>query len=82
MGLLAPYRGQGLGRQLAMTTIEAAFRHDIERIELDVFSSNVAAIRLYETLGFQREGVRRRFRKLDGVYDGNIIMALLSPSAA
>jgi RimJ/RimL family protein N-acetyltransferase len=82
MGLLAPYRGQGLGRLLALATIEAAFSDDIERIELDVFSSNVAAIRLYEALGFQQEGVRRRFRKLDGVYDDNIIMALLSPSAA
>lgn len=77
MGLLPPYRGQGLGRRLAEVTIEAVRSAGIERIELEVFASNVPAIRLYESLGFQREGRKRRFRKLDGAYDDNIIMALL-----
>jgi RimJ/RimL family protein N-acetyltransferase len=78
MGLLSGYRGQGLGRRLAGVTIEAARNAGFERIELEVFATNIAAIRLYESLGFQREGLKRRFRKLDGVYDDNVIMALFT----
>jgi len=52
------------------------------RIELEVFASNVAAIRLYEKLGFRREGLKRRFRILDGFYGDNIMMALLRAGAS
>lgn len=76
MGLLEHVRGQGVGRRLAEATIEAARTRGIERIELEVFATNVRAIRLYERLGFVHEGVRRRARKLDGVYDDNVLMAL------
>ena len=41
-------------------------------------STNVRAIRLYERLGFAHEGVRRRARKLDGGYDDNVLMALVT----
>jgi RimJ/RimL family protein N-acetyltransferase len=49
----------------------------MERIELDVFASNKAAIALYLKLGFVTEGVKRRARKLDGEYDDNVFMALI-----
>ena len=78
MGLLTHVRGQGVGRRLAQTTIDAARSRGIERIELEVFASNVRAIRLYERLGFAHEGLRRRARKLDGEYDDNVLMALVS----
>jgi RimJ/RimL family protein N-acetyltransferase len=77
MGLLAPYRGQGIGRRLALAAIEAARAAGMERIELEVLGSNVNAIRLYEKLGFVHEGVKRRARKLDGAWDDNVLMALL-----
>jgi hypothetical protein len=48
-----------------------------ERIELDVFASNVRARALYEQVGFVEEGVRRRACQLDGQYDDDVIMALL-----
>jgi RimJ/RimL family protein N-acetyltransferase len=80
MGLLKPYRRQGYGRQLAEAAIAAAQNGGMERIELEVFASNLPAIELYEALGFEREGFKKRFRKLDGVYDDNVIMALLSAS--
>ena len=78
MGLLPGYRGRGLGRELAVHAIEAARRIDIERIELEVFASNTAAIALYRSLGFVTEGTKRRARKLDGEYDDNVVMALLA----
>ena len=77
MGLLPGYRGQGMGRRLAVQTIGAARQVGIERVELDVFASNASAIALYRTLGFTTEGIKRRARKLDGQYDDNVFMALL-----
>jgi RimJ/RimL family protein N-acetyltransferase len=42
-----------------------------------VFASNTRAFALYERLGFVREGLKRRARKLDGGYDDDVLMALL-----
>jgi RimJ/RimL family protein N-acetyltransferase len=78
MGLIAPYRGQGIGRRLAAAAIEAARAAGMERIELEVLATNVNAIRLYEKLGFVHEGVKRRARHLDGAWEDNVMMALLT----
>jgi ribosomal protein S18 acetylase RimI-like enzyme len=82
MGLLAGYRGKGIGRALAVKTIQAARAAGIERVELEVFASNTTAIALYRSLGFKEEGRRQRARKLDGVYDDNVCMAVLGESLA
>ena len=50
---------------------------DIRIVELGVFAGNTRAIQLYEQLGFAHEGVRRRARKLDGMYEDNVMMALV-----
>ena len=78
MGLLREVRGRGVGRRLADVAIAAAKAQGAERIELEVFASNTRAIALYEKLGFVREGVKQRARKLDGEYDDVVVMALLS----
>jgi RimJ/RimL family protein N-acetyltransferase len=77
MGLLPEIRGQGIGRRLLAATLDDARRFGLERVELSVYATNTRAQRLYEQLGFVVEGVRRRHRKLDGVYEDNILMALL-----
>jgi RimJ/RimL family protein N-acetyltransferase len=77
MGLLPDYRGHGLGRRLMEAAITRAWETGLERVELEFFASNLRAKALYEKLGFVTEGVRRRSRKLDGVYDDNVFMALL-----
>jgi ribosomal protein S18 acetylase RimI-like enzyme len=81
MGLLPKYRRQGLGRRLVTAAIGAARKAGMERIELEVFASNTGAIRLYEQLGFNREGVKRKARKLDGHYEDVMLMALLEESS-
>ena len=78
MGLLPAFRGRGVGRRLAEAAIAAAREQGAERIELEVFASNTRALALYEKLGFVREGVKRRARKLDGEYDDDVLMALLT----
>ncbi len=77
MGLLPAVRGRGVGRRLAEAAIAAAKERGAERIELEVFASNTRAIALYEKLGFEREGVKRRARKVDGEYDDLVLMAIV-----
>lgn len=77
IGIVAEARGRGLGRRLMTEAIDAARRNGMERIELEVFASNTRAVALYESLGFAREGLKRRARKLDGAYDDDLLMALV-----
>jgi RimJ/RimL family protein N-acetyltransferase len=48
----------------------------LEKVELEVYTDNQAAIRLYKELGFLEEGLRRRARRLDGRYQDIELMAL------
>jgi ribosomal protein S18 acetylase RimI-like enzyme len=77
MGLHPDCRGKGIGKRLLAATVEDARRVGLERIELNVYASNARAKRLYESMGFVVEGTRRRHRKLDGVYEDNVLMARL-----
>ena len=77
MGLLPAYRGQGLGMRLLREVLSRAFAGGLLRIELEVFASNLAAIRLYEQEGFVTEGRKRCARILDGVEDDIVVMGLL-----
>lgn len=74
MGILKTYRGKGLGTQLLEKAVEHAKLNGIEKVELDVYESNLGAIALYEKLGFTMEGNRIRGRKLDGEYDNIVLM--------
>lgn len=57
----APYRNQGIGRQLMEYMLKKAAEQNITVCTLEVRLSNEPAIRLYESLGFQGEGVRPKF---------------------
>jgi ribosomal protein S18 acetylase RimI-like enzyme len=77
MGVLKEWRGRGLGRALLEACIRKAFDRGLTRVDLEVFTSNGAAIALYRRLGFVQEGIKRRARFLDGRYDDLLVMALL-----
>ncbi len=68
MGILPEFRGQGIGSQLLQKVIEHAKSFGLEKIELNVYSSNVSAIGLYKKFGFDQEGLIKKYRKLDGQY--------------
>ena len=76
MGVLAEYRRRGIGRALLERTLDSARTLGLTRVELDVFSTNTAAIELYRQFGFRKEGVKRKARILDGVTDDLICMAV------
>jgi ribosomal protein S18 acetylase RimI-like enzyme len=73
MGVIAGYRGHGIGRRLLEAALAAAAGR-FEQIDLDVYASNVAAQALYRSAGFVEQGRKRGGRKVDGVYDDVIIM--------
>jgi putative acetyltransferase len=72
------WRNQGVGSKLMARAIEWARSTGIvTRIELHVFTRNVAAIHLYEKYGFEVEGRLRRAAYRDGEYQDNLVMALI-----
>ncbi|RMG97953.1 MAG: N-acetyltransferase [Chloroflexi bacterium] len=59
--------GQGYGREAMILALQFAFRElNLHRVQLTVFAYNTRATRLYESLGFVREGVLREFLLRDG----------------
>lgn len=81
MGVVSSRRRQGIGGRLLIAAIEDAFSKGVERIELEVFASNSAAIGLYRSHGFEEEGRKRKARCLDGRYDDIVLMALFGQGA-
>ena len=77
IGILAPYRGQGIGKQLVQAAIQKAEQKGLTRIELTVREKNKAAIALYEQFGFEIEGIHKNAVCIDGKYENHIFMALL-----
>ena len=77
MGILQEYLRQGLGASLLDETLSVARERGLERVELDVYASNIAAIKLYEKFNFQIEERKRKARKLNETYDDIIVMAWL-----
>jgi ribosomal protein S18 acetylase RimI-like enzyme len=76
MGVLREYRGRKVGQRLLDAVIGAARRLGLEKIELAVYASNVAALTLYRKVGFEVEGVKRRSRLVEGEYDDIVLMGL------
>lgn len=76
MGVLPDYRGKGIGRALLSTCLEKARANGITRVELEVRVDNESAIRLYESVGFESEALKRRGLCFDGVYYDSVQMTL------
>jgi ribosomal protein S18 acetylase RimI-like enzyme len=76
MGVHKDYRGKRIGNALMKAALQAAKDFGIERVELEVYTSNTRAINMYEKFGFVTEGVKRKGRKLEGEYFDVQVMAL------
>jgi ribosomal protein S18 acetylase RimI-like enzyme len=69
-------QGQGIGRALMEAAIEEAKRRGARRLTLRVLGPNARAKALYESLGFEVEGVQREEFFLDGRYVDDVLLAL------
>ncbi|MCR4279483.1 MAG: GNAT family N-acetyltransferase [Candidatus Zambryskibacteria bacterium] len=73
----AENRGQGIGTLLFKELENYAKLRAVKRIELEVFSRNTGAIKLYKRLGYEIEGVKRHAVESEDSYDDLVIMAKL-----
>ncbi|MDE6565697.1 MAG: ribosomal protein S18-alanine N-acetyltransferase [Clostridia bacterium] len=63
IAVLPEYRGLGYGKMLVSEIIKQAQINNIDKIFLEVRSSNITAIKLYEKCGFKRISCRKRYYK-------------------
>jgi RimJ/RimL family protein N-acetyltransferase len=77
LGLMVAERSrrQGIGRMLLDQAAEWGRVSGIRKLELHVFPWNEAALALYESFGFEREGYRKGHYARAGEYVDAILMA-------
>jgi putative acetyltransferase len=72
------FQNAGLGAALMKEGIALARARRAHRVELTVVAENHRAIRLYEKMGFQREGLKREnYLGEDGKYHDEVEMGIL-----
>ena len=71
--------GKGYAKEASRSVISYCFDIlNLRKITLGVIKDNVAAVKLYESLGFEVEGVYRMHGKYDEKYCDAIRMALFN----
>ena len=71
-------RGHGIGERIVRELLRIAFEVlSLHRVTLNVFDFNKSAIRCYEKVGFQQEGILREARKHGNKYWNVCIMSIL-----
>ena len=74
--VVSTHRRRGVGRALLEQGVAWSRSTEIQKLELHVFPWNEPAIALYESFGFEREGLRRGHYLRDGAPVDAILMAL------
>jgi putative acetyltransferase len=78
MGVHDDWQGRGIGKALLQACVDLADRWlNLSRLELEVYTDNEPAIRLYERFGFEREGTLRQHAFREGHYVDSYFMARL-----
>lgn len=78
ISVLKDYWGKGIGKKLLAELIEWAHKNDvIRKINLRVRTDNPRAIHLYQSFGFEEEGLIKRDFLIDGVFYDSLQMGLL-----
>lgn len=72
------YYGKGYGTEAMRLAIDFGFKQaNLHRISLGVFDFNPRAIRVYEKVGFKREGIIRDALLWEGEFHNEIMMGIL-----
>jgi len=79
LAITKEFRGLGVGKALIKEMLSYAEKKGVEKVWLSVFSTNNAAIRLYQKFGFVVEGVRKKQFKINNTYVDELLMAKFLP---
>jgi phosphinothricin acetyltransferase len=66
--IAASARGQGMGKALLNTLVEASERAGIWTLQAGIFANNTASIGLHRACGFREVGIRERLGQLNGTW--------------
>ena len=70
--------GKGYGTEATRLKVRYAFEElHLNRVQLHVYAYNLRGIRVYEKVGFRREGVLRQEHVYDGRFWDTVVMAIL-----
>jgi RimJ/RimL family protein N-acetyltransferase len=70
--------GEGYGTEAVRLLLDFAFKDlNLKRVHLHVFGTNTRAIRVYEKVGFVREGLLRKAVHIDGSHVDVVVMGIL-----
>lgn len=76
--VLAPYQGKGYGAEAIEWALWYGFQMaGLHRIQIQAFSFNQGACRLYRKLGFTEEGRHREMGWFNGEWFDNVMLAML-----
>ncbi|MFT0803441.1 GNAT family protein [Bacillus swezeyi] len=69
---------KGYGTEAVQLVQRFAFKElQLNRLQLEVFSHNIRAVKVYEKAGFKKEGTLRQALHMNGRYSDEIIMGML-----
>jgi L-phenylalanine/L-methionine N-acetyltransferase len=78
MAVRDDWQGKGVGTALMEAAVDLADKWlNLTRLELEVYTDNAPAIRLYKKFGFTVEGTLAQFAFRDGQYVDSYLMARL-----
>jgi len=73
-----PYAKKGLMTAGVQAVVPFVFETlGLHRLEAACLPSNIASMRLLEKVGFQREGLAKKYLRINGVWQDHILFALL-----
>ena len=75
LGIQVNARNKGIGTSLLEKSEAWARSKGISRLELTVVEENTPAVKLYEKLGYSKEGVRKHSLKIDDQFHDELYMA-------
>jgi ribosomal protein S18 acetylase RimI-like enzyme len=75
MAVHAEWRGKGLGTALMEAALRWARSSGVEKVSLEVYPTNEAAVALYRRFGFEEEGRLVRHSRKSYGYEDELIMS-------
>jgi [ribosomal protein S5]-alanine N-acetyltransferase len=79
----APHAGRGYMTKAVAAVVDHSFQvHRLHRIEAACLPSNAGSIRVLESNRFVREGVARRYLKINGTWQDHLLFARLEEDGA